>query len=279
MTDPGRLAKAFERACLAELKALKPGNVHVHASGHGMVAAQFEAAAVAAAPFIAGHGLGLGERIEGAVRASLAVAGCNTNLGIVLLCAPLIAAAERGSDLRSALRRVLGATTIADAAAAYRAIAAANPGGLGRADTQDVAAPPSVALIEAMRLAADRDRIAAQYVTGFRDIFEIGVRRIAASVGLSAEAATEAVYMDFLAAFPDSHITRKFGLATAEAVRAEAASIRRVIEWTSPDRRAVLLAFDTSLKQRGLNPGTSADLTVASLLAADLSGMLRGPLP
>ena len=55
-----------------------------------------------------------------------AAAGCNTNLGIVLLCAPLAAAVERREPLRTALHAVLGGLDVADAAAAYRAIARAN---------------------------------------------------------------------------------------------------------------------------------------------------------
>ncbi len=34
-----------------------------------------------------------------------------------------------------------------------------------------------------------------------------------------------------------------------------------------------LLAFDRSLKERGLNPGTSADLTVATLFAGALQAL------
>ena len=64
--------------------------------------------------------------------------GCNTNLGIVLLCAPLLAAFER-CGRRARCRRacaarcaaVLQALDVADARAAYRAIALARPAGLG----------------------------------------------------------------------------------------------------------------------------------------------------
>jgi triphosphoribosyl-dephospho-CoA synthase len=36
------------------------------------------------------------------------------------------------------------------------------------------------------------------------------------------------------------------------------------------------MAFDRSLKARGLNPGTSADLTVATLFAASLQALEIG---
>lgn len=273
MSDPGRVAAAFERACLAEIRALKPGNVHIHADGHGMVVAQFERAARASAAVIALPGIGVGERIELAVQASLAAAGCNTNLGIVLLAAPLVEAALDRSPqpLRARLHDVLADLTVADASACFRAIAMARPGGLGQTSEHDVHGTPQVTLLEAMRAAAERDRIALQYVTDFRDVFEIGVGRIERSGHLESEAVVEAVHLDFMSRLPDTHIFRKFGSVTAEGVQAEAANLAGSIDWASSDRRVALLSFDQSLKARGLNPGTSADLTVASLLAADLS--------
>ena len=45
-----------------------------------------------------------------------------------------------------------------------------------------------------------------------------------------------------------------------------------------PERLAPeLLAWDADLKQRGLNPGTSADLTVAAIFARRLRNALRHP--
>lgn len=261
------VAEAFHAACLAELSALKPGNVHVFAAGHGMETTQFEAAAAAAAPAIAVTGETVGARVLAAVEASLAVAGCNTNLGIILLCAPLAVAAESAGPLRERLSQVLDGLDLADAGNAFRAIAAASPGGLGAADEADVRAPASVTLREAMALAADRDAIARQYVTDYADLFALGVPVLAG--GPLERGRIEDAYLAFLATLPDSHIARKFGAEQAEAVRREAEVLRGRLGGLSPSaRHDALLAFDTSLKARGLNPGTSADLTVASLFAA-----------
>ncbi|MBS7541972.1 triphosphoribosyl-dephospho-CoA synthase [Ancylobacter oerskovii] len=267
------IADAFLRSCLAELDALKPGNVHRFAAGHGMEVAHFEAAARAAAPAIARPDERVGTRIETAVAASLGVTGLNTNLGILLLCAPLAAAAERPRPLRAALVETLAALDRQDAAAVFRAIAAANPGGLGRRTEHDVAAPATIGLVEAMQLAAGDDRIARQYTSGFADVFDIGVARLHQLAGAEPQARTEAAYLAFLCAFPDSHIGRKFGRAAAEAVQEEARQLVAGIDWHAPAarRHPPLAAFDAGLKARGLNPGTSADLTVASLFAAALS--------
>ncbi|WP_421697003.1 triphosphoribosyl-dephospho-CoA synthase [Ancylobacter sp.] len=266
------IAAAFRAACHAELDALKAGNVHRFSAGHGMEVAHFERAAEAAAPCLTAPGTRVGERIENAVAASLAATGLNTNLGILLLCAPLAVAAERPGPLRASLDAVLAGLDITDAQAAFRAIAAANPGGLGRHGAHDVGAPARIGLVEAMAEAAGRDRIARQYVTGFADVFEIGLPRLAALADAEPEARTEAVHLAFMAAFPDSHIARKFGDAAAEEVRREAMSVAETVDFRAPaaTRRAPLHAFDASLKARGLNPGTSADLTVATLFARAL---------
>jgi triphosphoribosyl-dephospho-CoA synthase len=272
-----RLQEAFLAACRTELEALKPGNVHVHAPGHGMTVEDFLRSAEAAAVPLTRPGASVGERIREAVDASWAAAACNTNLGIILLAAPLLAAAERdeGGLLAPRLRATLDALTVADAREAYAAIRRANPGGLGRAAEQDVAAPPTVTLLEAMRLAADRDLIARQYTTGYADIFAVGVRRIEEERRRGTDLVWTAtlVFLDFLARFPDSHIARKFGSEKAEEVRAEAGRVRAVLPQSAAESFDRLMAFDRSLKQRGLNPGTSADLTVASLLAAEIMGV------
>lgn len=266
------ISAAFRAACHAELDALKAGNVHRFSAGHGMEVLHFERAAEAAAPCLTAPGARVGERIESAVAASLAATGLNTNLGILLLCAPLAAAAEQPEPLRASLDSALAGLDITDAQAAYRAIAAANPGGLGRSGAHDVAAPARIGLREAMAEAAGRDRIARQYVTGFADMFEIGLPRLTALADAEPEARTEAVHLAFMAAFPDSHIARKFGPETAEQVRAEAAAVAAAVDFRAPaaTRRTPLLAFDARLKARGLNPGTSADLTVGTLFARAL---------
>jgi len=279
---PGTIEAAYIDACRGELQSLKPGNVHVFAGGHDMDVALFERSAVVSAPHIAKAGAGLGERIEAATLASLDSAKCNTNLGIILLCAPLAAGAQAGGGpLRVALSRVLDATTVEDTRAAYRAIAAANPAGLGAAPAGDVhAAAPAITLTQAMTLARDRDRIAAAYANDFEEVFGFALPALTAA-RLSAstpERAVTALHMALLAEFPDSHIARKYGLKTAEKVQDEAHELRAsFIPAVDDGGIERLLAFDASLKARGLNPGTTADFVVAALFAEALLHQLFTP--
>src|SRR5262249_62220740 len=96
--------------------------------------------------------------------------------GLVWVGAPLAAAAERGpTDLRAALASILTDLDVDDASLASRAILQASPAGLGQAERNDVAHPARVTLAQAMAEAADRDRIARQYATGYTDMFEPGL--------------------------------------------------------------------------------------------------------
>jgi triphosphoribosyl-dephospho-CoA synthase len=273
------IAAAFIAACRDELEAPKPGNVHVFADGHRMTAADFVRSAEAAARPLAEPGTRVGQRVLGAVEVTRAVTGQNTNLGIILLCAPLAAAAEkRPHDLRIALSAVLDNLDVADANLAFRAIVLASPAGLGRFKDHDVHEQPAVTLRAAMAAAEARDRIAYQFSHQFTDILDRGLGECAAAMRRWTDPkwATLAVYLDFLAAFPDTHIVRKHGAEVAEEVRRAAIPVlERLRKCGAPDLLLPdLLAWDAMLKRRGINPGTSADLTVATLFAHRLQGIL-----
>lgn len=286
---------AYLWACALDVAVRKPGNVSVHSAGHDMRARHFVDSARVSAPALFDSRARVGTRIETAVRATRAVVGCNTNLGILLLCAPLACALEgleefagdavtadappdavpvRAARLRATLEVALQALDLDDARAAYRAIATAHPGGLGTAPDQDVALEPSVDLRTAMGLAADRDLIARQYANGYAEVFELGLGVFAVGVDsppMSIAQRVQRVYLTWLAVHPDAHIARKQGAATARQVSAEAAHWRDqlAIDPQVADG-AGFAAWDESLKARGLNPGTSADLTVCTLFIAAL---------
>jgi triphosphoribosyl-dephospho-CoA synthase len=307
---------AFVRACALDVAVRKPGNVSRASPGHGMHAGLFGASARAAAPALFAPGARLGDRIEAAVIASWAAAGCNTNLGIVLLCAPLALAWERVHEtslreapaptrapsrapLQRAIDEVLGELDVADARAAYRAIARANPGGLGATDAQDVRHAPDIDLRAAMALAADRDLIARQYRDGFADLFTRALPTLPSGFSLhppaapsgpdpsldpspdaSLDAAPDApttaaiqhLYLTLLAAFPDSHIVRKHGAAVAQNVMTAAQGFQaRAARGEPLDADPAFASWDEALKAQRINPGTTADLTVATLLIAGLA--------
>ena len=302
LPDDPLLAKAqtaFLWACQLDVETAKPGNVSVGSAGHGMTAAQFIASADAAASALFTRGATVGARILDAVRRTRDVAGCNTNLGIVLLVAPLAAALELLADhdetdvastitaWRTATEKVLAELDLDDTRAAYRAIALANPGGLGDAPEQSVHEDPTVDLRTAMTLAAARDSIARQYASGFRDVFETGLDAVRHSAGRnvsrqprsrSATLVTLDVFLAFLSGWPDSHIVRKHGLTVAQSVTDEARRRHDAMRRGAlADELRSLVAWDFELKAHGINPGTSADLTVATLFVAAVVGDIEPP--
>lgn len=269
---------AFLRACQAELTALKPGNVHIYGAGHGMEVSTFERASDAAAPFIVDGDLSVGQRILRATQSSFSITGVNTNLGIVLLSVPLAKAAQEVTfdvGLRRRLAILLSQLDEDDADAAFAAIRLANPAGLGKVEKGDVSiANPRMTLIEAMYLAADRDRIANAYVTAYSDVFDLALPALEAAqaTGERPDLAVTALHMTLLAAFPDSHIARKWGRDAAAQVQERARELeplwRPVASLKSFD---ALLEFDSQLKEHGYNPGTTADFVVATIFAQSLT--------
>jgi triphosphoribosyl-dephospho-CoA synthase len=263
------VASAAQLACLLEVSAAKPGNVSPGRHFHDTTYEDFLASAVAIGPALAAAGeRPVGATIRAAVEASVRWAGSNTNLGIVLLLAPLARAARlEGGSLRARVEEVLARTTVADAAEVYAAIRLARPGGLGSAAAQDVAGSPTVSLTQAMALAADRDGVAREYSTGYRATFEIGgpALRDARRRGLRWADATVDAYLALLASAPDTHIARKLGRAEAERISRRAAEVRG----GGPE---ALAGFDAELRdpRNTRNPGTTADLTCASLFAVIL---------
>jgi len=257
------------------VSATKPGNITPAHDFADTTFADMVRSGLALGPvFATGRVLrrSVGELIADGVEATRQVARANTNLGIVLLFAPLARAAvtRRGDEpLRSAVERILAGLDVDDAVAAFAAIAAAEPGGLGEAPEHDVRAPARVSLREAMAAAAHRDSIASEYSTGYAIVFDSGLPLI--DDGLRARPSTldaiVSLHVGLLASHPDTLIARKAGHAAAQAVTRAARSVQA--------GTMSLADLDSSLREDGnrLNPGTTADLVAATLLAALLSGV------
>ena len=239
-----------------------------------MSADQFiTSARVSSAP-LTDPALPVGRRILQAVRETRGAVEANTNLGIILLAAPLARAAEMPDGrFRDNLDTVLREMDTEDTKAVFEAILLASPGGLGSSEAHDVRDEPKVHLVEAMREAAGRDMIARQYVTGFDDVFGTGLAayNAALSRGEGGMWPTVRAYMAFLADFPDSHVARIHGDEVAGKIQKEAIAVRASLDIGDEAARIrLLMEFDRRLKNRDINPGTSADLTVACLLLHNL---------
>jgi triphosphoribosyl-dephospho-CoA synthase len=270
--SPGLLAQI---ACLLEVTARKPGNVHRLADFPGdahYLDFLLSAAAIKDAFEIA-PSLGVAATIHESVVATRRVVATNTNLGMILLMAPLACVGE-GEDLRASVVDVLARTTVEDARIVYDAIRRASPGGLGEVAEQDISAEPTITLLEAMGLAANRDLVARQYATGFADLFDLTLPSLRDAIrsGTDLESAIVVAYLYTLAARPDTLIARKRGWAVAEEAS------RRAGEAIASGDHA---ALDAWLRADGhaRNPGATADLVAAALFVALRDETIALPYP
>lgn len=269
-------------ACLLEVTAPKAGNVHPGAAFADMSFEHFAASAVVVGESLAGSGnaanWSVGKSVLLAVQATRRAVPCNTNLGTVLLFAPLVAAIKRVQnvdDARSLLReiaRTLRQLDDQDAVDVYEAIRLAQPGGLGEQAERDVAAAAPRDLIAAMRQVSAMDAVARQYSSDFADLFERTLPWLAEelSEGHGASEAICRLQIRWLAYEPDGLIVRKLGVQAASLVQRMAQQIQSEMQ-----REALPLSelasyqeFDQYLRGDGnrRNPGTTADLIAATLL-------------
>jgi len=278
--SPEQLSELYRQACEVDVQAFKPGNVSVYADGHDMTVADFRVSAEVSAGPLCNPDYSLGEKIYYAVKATREAVGCNTNLGIILLCAPLIQAISRKGPeltLRQAVGKVISDTTVEDADWVFKAITLASPGGLGGSDEQDVHEKASVTLTEAMKIAGPKDRVALQYATDYHDIFNFLLLRY--NIGLDRWGdrnwAAVLVYADVLSQFPDSHIERKYGDQYSEMIATKMAQLSEELSKTdNPAQiKPLLFCLDQELKIYGINPGTTADMIVATVLTAFLEDL------
>jgi triphosphoribosyl-dephospho-CoA synthase len=232
----------------------------------------------------------LGATIRAAVEATERWTSANTNLGMVLLLAPLVQAANRivaeddesrgavaevpsagmaAEVLRAHVARVIDEATVADARDVFAAIRRAAPGGLGQAPEQDVADEPTLPLKEIMMLAAHRDDVAREYATGFETTFQLAVPALmsAREARLSWNDAIVETFLAVLAARHDTHVRRRGGYALAADVSRRAAEALAAGGVRTDGGRRTIEEMDAALRAPDnlTNPGTTADLTTAAI--------------
>jgi triphosphoribosyl-dephospho-CoA synthase len=269
-------------ACILEATAPKVGNVHRGADFADLTLHDFLVSAVAIAPAIeAAAENGVGQAVLAAIRATRTVVATNTNLGIVLLLAPLATVPAGQALSTQSLHKYLHSLTAADAAAVYEAIHLAQPGGMGKVKEMDVAADPPPDLLAAMRAAEGRDLIAQQYATDFSLVLDEVVPQLVAgrTRGWSLTDTIIHTHLTLLARHPDSLVARKCGMEVAKQASALASQVLSVGEPPDEAYYEAVADFDFWLRSDGhrRNPGTTADLIAAGLFAALRDDLLKPP--
>jgi len=212
----------------------------------------------------------------------------NTNLGIAMLMIPLSVSCgisiKQGSftlrGLRNGLKDVIEGSTAQDVLDLYEAIRLSNAE-VGRSNKFDVKDPRSRERVMEKGLNlhdifehSKWDTIARELITGMEVTFTIGFPSLKREFELTGDIrqAILRCFFEILAVVPDTLIERKNDRAVAEEVSKEARVILEKGMRTKDVQR-----FDGKLRSKDnkYNPGTTADLTAASIMIALLHGCLQ----
>ncbi len=263
-------------ACVMEATARKPGNVHPQASFHDLHYSDFLKSAQVIAPILAKErSQTVGSLVKNCIQETQKVTPSNSNLGIILLLAPLVAVPFE-KPISKGIQTILNQLTLQDSNDVYSAIRIANPGGLGKTETEDISTTPTETLLEVMRLAASRDSVASEYAHNFQITVKTAapILRELWSQCTDWEEAIIRLQLRLMSEVPDTLIARKCG--KDESLQASLLA-REVL--TSDQFDASLSSFDSWLRKKGnqRNPGTTADLIVAGLFVAMRDGFIPTP--
>ena len=208
----------------------------------------------------------------------------NTNLGIMMMCIPIAAAAaiSNGFDeIQENVGRLMDATTVDDAVNLYDAINVADAGGMGDQEEFDVMSEKAKdelcannqTMYDVLHISAGWDRLANELTNKMPVCFEIGYPTFTEFWDSCDDVdvinkATVLTFIKLLSEIPDTLISRKYGDEVAESVSLKA---KGILEFKDDDSFVEkLLEFDDYLYDNGYNPGTTADLTAASIFLSYL---------
>ena len=238
--------------------------------------------------------LGVGESILASVKDMMDwQSGGNVHLGIILLFSPLAAAAgsvmKKGlvdlGELKSSLDEIISGATSLDSVNIYRAIDEAmseeNLGSVDQLDVKDTSSldrilDEELTPLDIFKECQTRDAICNEWVTGFKVTFSEGhpFLRKRLDEGANINEATVDTFIKILSEHPDSLIQRKKGMEDAVKVSEKAKEIILAGGASTEVGMKMIQELDDELREENgsLNPGTTADLTAASLYLLLLSG-------
>ena len=279
-----KIAEAALSACLMEVLSAKPGNVYPGGEWnfHDLKVIDFIRSSMAIYyAFLNDDYSSVGQLILNAIIQTRHVTSTNTNLGQMILLAPLaLTFFHHGNIAEDTIQNTINKLNIQDSQSVYRAIRLANPGGMGDVKDHDILEVPTLPLDQIMQMAMSYDSVAKQYTNGFHDIISIGITSLLDNSFSTEEWQDMTIWchLHFMARLPDTLIARKCGWKIAEE---SAKMAERVLEHHpgSSSYRSELKSLDQWLRAVGhsRNPGTTADLVTATLFVALLHGRIQKP--
>lgn len=286
--NPSEIAKLAQIASALEVSGYpKPGNVHRTRDYDDMVFEDFIISGIVigdtireACSDVDVENPKLGKYILQAVAETDKWIQNNTNLGIVMMITPIAVAAavsDSFDDIRENVKLVMANTSVGDACDLYDAINIADAGGMGDQDEYDVASENAKqelrdnnqTMYDVLKISAPWDMLAREMTSDMPAVFELGYPTYHKLIQeKSQNESCILTFLTILSHVPDTLISRKYDNDEALKVSLMTRDLLKMKD--SPDFHERLQEFDDYLFKNKYNPGTTADLTAASIFVSYL---------
>lgn len=271
--DQPALQKLFEKACMLDIRSLKPGNVNTNSPSKNLNYLDFLKSIEACSDIITQPNILLEDRIFESIKSTINIVGTNTNLGIILLCAPIIQAyySQGRTNISENIHKEIISLDHNSTKKIYEGINLSMAGNMGSVESFDLKGNDFQNFYIVMKYASSYDLIAWEYSNKFEIIFNDLTNKFSnfRNKYRSYEDACSALYIYFLSKYPDTLISRKYGLDKAKDIQKifydlfmEVESIQDMYQI-----KEKLIQTDKVLKNDDINPGTAADFVVATVFS------------
>lgn len=264
----------------------KPGNVHRTRDYDDMVFEDFVISGIVigdavreACTDVDVENPRLGKYIKDAVAETDRWINNNTNLGIIMMTTPIAVAAaisDSFDELRPNIVKLMANTTVDDACDLYDAINIAAAGGMGEVDEYDVTSDSAKdelrknnqTMYDVLKISASFDMLGREMTSDMPIVFELGYPTYHELKEKSLNEACVMTFLTILSQVPDTLIYREEGEDASLKVSMMTKDLLKFKD--DSDFAEKLAEFDDYLYDNGYNPGTTADLTAASIFVSNL---------
>jgi triphosphoribosyl-dephospho-CoA synthase len=298
MINPDEIAKIAQISSVLEVSGYpKPGNVHRTRDFHDMVFEDFLISGIVIGDVVKEaatqaykikqtknyNDAQLGKYILKAVKETDKWIANNTNLGIVMMIIPIAISGVMSNNLNELQNNIgllMDNTTVNDAISLYKAINIAEAGGMGDQNEFDVSSDgfenellsKNQTMYDVLKISASWDCLANELTSKMPITFNIGFKTFTKyKKTYSINNSTVLTFLTILSNVPDTLISRKYDEKKAEEVSKLSKELLDTNDFFTPTFNEKLRKFDDFLFENKLNPGTTADLTAASIMISYLN--------
>ncbi|WP_295722378.1 triphosphoribosyl-dephospho-CoA synthase [uncultured Methanobrevibacter sp.] len=289
MLNPEMIGKIVQIASVLEVSGYpKPGNVHRTRDYDDMVFEDFLISGIVIGDHLRHLSkrtienkddlskIQIGKAVYDAVTETNEWIENNTNLGIVMMTFPIGAAAAISNnmeELRDNIGKIMAVSTVEDAIYLYDAINIASAGGMGDQDEYDVTSDKAKeeliknnqTLWDVLKISAPWDDLASELTSKMPIIFEFSYPIYSElRVNNSLNKSGVLTFLEILQKVPDTLISRKYNDEVASEVSVKTRDLLKYKDLENFEE--YLHEFDNYLYDNHLNPGTTADLTAATIM-------------